>query len=320
LFGFDTSKPFPNITGRSTMALFRKAIPSPASLASVVAKMRTRRDELTNQLEQLKTTVVERQEALEQTIIKGNSEDDLAKAESALGDAQRRVGALMSALSALDSEISEKEAEAIKLARQKAREEAAAAAKADLATFQSMASAFLEAARDPMPAAHQVGVTNWTARELEGLVRTLCAEVPIAVQRAEHEAQNHIAGLLDGSVRPPLAVPEVAPPQPEPIPTRTVFLLAPVRWRAGGRIEERNRHQKLDLPVAEADVALMKGYAVEPNDVRAKSTGAGYVVIPGGAAYADLNDPDLAPEQPVYGASDAAAVKGNMRVVLGGGN
>lgn len=202
---------------------------------------------------------------------------------------------MISALSALEIQIGEKEAEAIKLARQKAGEEAAAAAKADLASFLAKSTNFLKTARDLMPAAIQLGSASWMARELEGLVRTLCAEVPIAVQRAEHEAQNHIDGLLNGTVRPKLAVREVIPPMPEPIPTRTVFLLAPVRWRDGNRIEERNRHQKLNLPVAEAELALSKGYAVEPEDVRAKSTGAGYVVIPTGAAYADLSDPGLAP-------------------------
>jgi chromosome segregation ATPase len=170
------------------MALFKGKEPA-ARLRADLDSKHARRADLSKQHDDEKAAAAVHTATLHEALIGSASPERVAEAENSLANAERRVRALASALAALDAQLAEGEAELANMLRKQAAQQAADQLCVDHEVFSEKLAVFMKAAAELVPAAARVGERITTAKELEGLARTIVSEVPAAERRLVDEVR-----------------------------------------------------------------------------------------------------------------------------------
>ncbi|UVO34681.1 hypothetical protein KUL72_24850 [Bradyrhizobium arachidis] len=172
------------------MAFFKKE-PVAVRMRADISKLNDHRIDIVAQLDEAKALALALTEEYA-TLIGDAPADDVAKVEGKLGEAERRISTLNARLAVLQRKIADAQSDLDEHLAGEAAEKAATALNQDHQEFTAKLSVFLDAAAELMPAAAKLGKHVFTARELEGLARSIGAEVPTAARRLADEVHYTI--------------------------------------------------------------------------------------------------------------------------------
>jgi hypothetical protein len=293
------------------------------ALEADISKLKATKDQRTTELAKTLAALATAQERVQALLLDDKLDESKIKAvEADQLSHERRISALRLALETIDRQIADKRAEMDATITRELGEKLAATHEADLSAYKNDMDDLVAALRKVSVSASKVGEITFAAREMAELTGSMASQFPISFEVAAAEAQRHINGLRNGSVKPkqPTVAPVVEPkPQKPEIARRTVLALAQIEWTEDDGQHTCGKHGQAKLPVELAAKAISLRYAIDFSDDRVRQLACGHVTAPrpGTNGNIDLNTVTEA-AQPVFGPRDTAAQASGMTVVHGG--
>ncbi|WP_429037996.1 hypothetical protein [Bradyrhizobium elkanii] len=289
-------------------------------LADNIAALKSKHASVTSQLADARGSLLTITETGQRHCADGDaaaSTKDIAE----ITRAETRIRLLESTLTRLDAEVRDAIRAHDHAVRQRLADKIAKDKASALKELSRKISVAASALADLHHAAEPLVGDSFLVKQVAELVAMLPADLERARVHAEEEVRFMIEGLRNGTISPPIPHTEqsdIATIEVDPeIETRRVLVLADCKWQHGDDVRTAGKHGQADLPISTANRAVALGYAVEVNSQRFRALSAGYIMPPrpNTKGLIDLDDENLQPPKPVFGA-DQFAVASGMREVI----
>jgi hypothetical protein len=242
------------------------------SLATEIARLHSRRADLSKRLAEHRALVQQKQANVEQMLIDDATGDTLAKAENLVAEAERHERSVIGALAKLDEQIADREAKLNALQDEKQRAQTVTIIEGRIDGLNAASIALTEGARRYADASGEIVPIVFEMHGLSILAQHLVAEIPTATAQIADQLRNHITQVRNKTAPATLRQPEpTASKLVVPAPTKRVYLIKGVYWRDqenAAFTQTRPRFSQVDLPVELAERAHARHAAIEIDDPR----------------------------------------------------
>jgi hypothetical protein len=238
------------------MGIFKRSSPEDAleALRLRAAKLESRRAAAQVSLDEAKTR---RQAHLLEGDLDGDDRQ-IEKLERDVVAASTRLGGLVDAISALNTQISEQEYQ-IQVERDAGERKVAAERLTDqVEKFEAALTPILTAMRTFYSVCEPIGVLSFEAKQMCEYIGRIASEVEIAAAFVGPDLRAQIGMVASGerqAPRQPAEVIELRPIEPMPSPTdageevQEWFGVKPMKWKGSdGRVHQTNRFEDVSLP------------------------------------------------------------------------
>jgi hypothetical protein len=242
-------------------------------LAADIEKLRQRRVDVERQLPDAEAAIINRQAAARQLVIDRASDDLVAKAEAAIGDAERREHTIIGALEQLDGEIAAKQAELSAIVDRKDRSKTAATVEGIADDVADVMSRLAQLGQEVVEVFTRAELYTPDAAGMRVLGERITIEIPTTAELLVAGLKAYRDSVIAGSA--PAHAREPAAPAPKPAApalTTRVFSVKPLKWKDPGSPAftlTRPAYAQVDLPpeLAKSAIALHAAIAIDDPQV-----------------------------------------------------